>query len=249
MTAFWSNVFLGVIQGVTEWLPISSSGHLALGEYLIGFRQDLAYDVFLHIGSLAVMLAYFRRDIFKLCISLTHRERRSDHRLMGFIILATLITIPIALLLDPVEPALRLPAWLAAGFALNAIALAFTRNTTGERGTFGWGSAAFLGLLQGIAVVPSVSRSGLTIGAALLMGIRPEDAFRFSFLMAIPSIAGAIIYKVKDLAWNPEYLVGLFATVIAGYASLWLLEKIVMRDRLHWFWIYNAFLAIVLLYA
>lgn len=249
MSAFWSNVLLGIIQGVTEWLPVSSSGHLALGEYLIGFRQDLTYDVFLHVGSLVVMLVYFRKDIFRLCTSLLHRERRSDHRLIGFIILATVITVPIALLIDPIEPMLRVPAWLAAGFALNAIALAFTKNASGEKGTFGWGSAAFLGLLQGITAVPSVSRSGLTIGAALLMGIRREDAFRFSFLIAMPSIAGAIVYKAKDLTWNPEYLVGLVVTIIAGYASLWLLEKLVMRDRLHWFWIYNALLAIVLLYA
>lgn len=248
MSAFWSNVLLGILQGVAEWLPISSSGHLALGEYLIGSRQDLAYDVFLHVGSLVVMLVYFRKDILRLFASLAHREQRSDHRLIGFIILATVITVPIALLIDPIEPMLRVPAWLAAGFALNAIALAFTKNASGEK-HIDWGSAAFLGLLQGIAAVPSVSRSGLTIGAAFLMGISRKDAFRFSFLIAMPSIAGAIVYKAKDLAWNPEYLVGLVATIIAGYASLWLLEKLVMRDRLHWFWIYNALLAIVLLYA
>ena len=248
MPEIWKNIVLGVIQGVTEWLPISSSGHLIVVEYIIGFRQDLAYDVFLHIGSLLVMLVYFRRDIFGLFTSFARRDQKNEHRMIGYVLVATACTVLIALLLEPVEPMLRMPLWLAAGFGFNALVLVCTKQGSGER-SLTWGSAAFLGLLQGIAAVPAITRSGVTIGGALLMGIRREEAFRFSFLIAIPSILGAIVFKTRELVWDPAYLAGLAATVLVGYALLWLLEKIVMRDRLHLFWIYNAVLAIVILYA
>jgi undecaprenyl-diphosphatase len=243
-----THIILGVVQGVTEWLPISSSGHLVLAEHLLNVKQDLAYDLFLHIASLGVMVVYFWGDIMRLGMAIVGRGRSEDRELLFYIAYATVTTVIIALLVRPFEPMLRGLLWVSLSLGINALALVFTRHVRGNR-VLQWRSAVVIGLVQGIAAVPAISRSGLTIAAALLLGLPRELAFRFSFLIAIPAIAGGVILTIDDLVWQPVYLIGFVVTAVTGYLSLIWLKRLVLRDSFHLFWVYNAVLALIVFLA
>lgn len=243
-----TNIILGVVQGFTEWLPISSSGHLVLFEHLLQVRQDLSYDLFLHIASLGVMLVYFRADIMRLVRASVGKGSSDDRVLIVHIAIATLATVMVALLVRPFESTLRGLFWVGLSLIVNAVFLYFTKKSRGNR-TLHWQMAAVIGLAQGLAAVPAISRSGLTIAVALLFGLPRELAFRFSFLIAIPAIAGAVILTIGDLVWQPAYLVGFTVTAVVGYLSLIWLKRLVIRDSLYLFWIYNAVLAVIVLAA
>lgn len=246
MSALASNILLGVVQGVTEWLPISSTGHLAIVERWLGIEQELAFDVLLHVASLAVMSLYFRRDIANLTRAALRNFESSERRLVWYIVAATAITVVLGLVLAPFEKILRNVPWLIVGLLVNAGALFAVRGSGGSR-TIDLRTALLVGAAQGIAVVPSLSRSGLTIAVALLMGARREEAFRFSFFIAMPAIAAAVVYELPQLSFRPEYLVGLLVTFAVSFGSLSLLRSLVLRDRFHWFWVYNFILALILI--
>ena len=249
MTPVAIQSILGLVQGVTEWFPISSTGHLALAERFLGLTEDLSYDVFLHIASLAVMLVFFRREIASLFMRSVIRPQREARREVGYLAVTTILTLGIGFALTPVEGFLRTPTWIAAGLAVNAAVLFMVRGLNGPR-SIDLRSAVVIGLVQGLAVVPSISRSALTISLALLMKMKRDEAFRYSFLAAIPAIAGAIVLTVPKLHWDPVYLVGFAITAVVSYLALVLLRIIVRRDYLHWFWVYNVILAVlVLIYA
>jgi len=243
-------LLLGILQGLTEFLPVSSSGHLVLVERLMDVHPSLAVNVGLHAGSLVAILFYYRRDLWSLALSLLpgpgdDAPSTSEHRKLAWhLILATVATVPPALLLrDPIEGLLAEPAagrFLALTFLMTAVLLVLTELTPGDRPTrnLTWRGALLIGLVQGIAVFPGISRSGSTIAVALILGLSSEKAARFSFLMAIPIIGGAALLELPSLAGQMNVghlLLGMAASIVAGLAALTLLVGLIRRRRFVWF--------------
>ena len=204
-------MLLGLVQGLTEFLPISSSGHLAIAQHFVpGFEQPgLLFDVVLHVGTLAAVCVYFWKDL----AALVGGRRGNPHglslaerlRLLAFMGAATFVTGGLGILLrDRVEAAFASLAavgvmLLATGVLLLAGSALSARIGTGraERQT-GLGDALFVGLAQGLAVMPGISRSGSTIAASLARGLEPAWAARFSFLLSIPAVAGAALLECRE---------------------------------------------------
>ncbi|MBU1068354.1 undecaprenyl-diphosphate phosphatase [Myxococcota bacterium] len=250
---------LGLLQGLTEFLPVSSSGHLVLAERLVDVHPSLAVNVGLHAGSLAAILFYYRQDLAATIRALlpgpgADADRTAEHRMLAWhLILATLATIPMAILLrDPIEGLFAEPAagrFLGLTFMMTAILLVLTELTTrdGPRMNLTWKGALLIGLVQGIAVFPGISRSGATIAAALILGLSSEKAARFSFLLAIPVIGGASLMELPGLfgqvnVWH--LLLGMAASILAGLAALTLLVRLIRARRFVWFAAYLAPLAL-----
>lgn len=244
MSGALSLFLLGILQGLTEFLPVSSSGHLVLFERLTGRHPDLAVNVGLHMGSLAAILWFYRKDWLALLRSLAPRqneqspETAENRRLFGHLFLATAITAPVALALkEPVEGLFAEPAagkFLALTFSMTAAALILAHLKTDGSSRFTWRSAILVGLVQGIAVFPGISRSGSTIAFSRLLGIPREEAGRFSFLLAIPVIGGAFLMEAPKLFGQWEFfplLAGIAAAAAAGIVSLVFLERLLRSRR------------------
>lgn len=248
MAPWLQYALLGVVQGITEWLPISSDGHLVIAHEWLGVPNNLAFDVFLHLGSLIVILIYFRDDIARLLRALGKPSEVADRRLIAKIIGATIITVGIALVINPYIEGLQTVWVTAIFFIVTGIFVGLHRFIHARASSLTWGKTLGLGLAQGLAVLPGLSRSGSMLGWALVMGIKKEEAFRFTFLAAIPAIAGAFLFEVRHLEIQPVYWVGFIVTIIVGYLSLMMLELILKRDRLWVFSLYTIILGIVLLW-
>lgn len=257
-------VILGIVQGITEFLPISSDGHLALGAQLMGREPDLTFVVFLHGATLLAMLAYFRSDIVRLLAALLPRNRATaagDRRLVFLIVVGTVVTGVVALALEPVvEPMSADPTWVAIWFLGTAFTLALgeylsgrvARIPTPERLTVP--RTLFIGLMQGFAVLPGLSRSGTTIASGMLSGLSRQDAARFSFLMGIPIITVAALKDFAEIlagsAVLPEFgvaLAGFTAAGVSGYLAISALLKMVRNTPLYGFAVYTALLGAILL--
>lgn len=199
---------LALIQGLTEFLPISSSGHLILPSVLLGWDdQGLAFDVAVHFGTLLAVLLYFRRDIAAMAtawsVSLLRRQHSDDSRLAWWVILATLPAVVAGFLLeDWIEAHLRTASVLAASTLVFGIFLGvsqyFSHRARQCRDLTLW-MVLIIGFAQALALIPGTSRSGITITAAAFLGLSLVEASRFSFLLSIPVIAGASLLKTVDL--------------------------------------------------
>ncbi|MFA5138190.1 MAG: undecaprenyl-diphosphate phosphatase [Elusimicrobiota bacterium] len=226
---------LGLIQGLTEIFPISSSAHLALAPRIFGWQdQGLAYDVALHWGTLFALLACFGRDLW----TLAAKERRLFWGL-------AIGTVPAGLsglfLDDYVETVFRDPQVIAVPLIAFGILLAAAERWGKQESRLeGMGLTAclWIGLAQALAVVPGVSRSGVTITAALLLGLKRPDSAKFSFLLSIPIVFGAGVLKFKDLPaaeLGPAFWVGMAAAGLSGYAAIRFLMRFVQNRTLYVF--------------
>lgn len=244
----WRAIVLGVVQGVTEFLPISSKTHLVVVPALLNWKPpSLQFIVLLHLGTLAALLVYFARDLAQMAAGLG-RTGSDGRRTVGLLALATVPAAVLGLLFEATfERLLSRPR--AAAFSLLATAviivgaelIARRRRVAASDDRIGIGAAVGMGLAQAVALLPGVSRSGSTIGAGLAMGVTRTAAARFSFLMAIAAIAGANVVELPKLAaggvgW-PE-LAGFAAAMASGYASVALLLRMLRRRSLAWFAIY-----------
>lgn len=252
-------IILALIQGITEFLPISSSAHLILPAQLLGWEdQGLAFDIAVHVGSLAAVMMYFRRDLARYLTSgwtMLARRRFDDHAdELGKLAVATVpIVICGALLKDVVEADLRSVPVIAAatiGFGV-LLGLADTRH--GERSAITWTDALFIGAMQVLALIPGTSRSGITITAALLLGLSRTRAARFSFLLSIPTIGGAGLLAVTDLLsagggvdWG-VLLSGAILSGMAAYACISAFIALVERTGMLPYVVYRLALGGVLL--
>lgn len=227
-------VLLGVLQGLTEFLPVSSSGHLALAQLLIpGFVQPgVLFDATLHVGTAGAVAWYERREIVRWL------STAGGRRFMGLLVLGTLATGVVAFpVKGTAEAAFTKPLWIGIALIITGIVVGLTRwlpgGTRDEKGTT-WRQAVLIGLVQGIAVFPGLSRSGMTIAASLGAGLDRGWAARFSFLLGVPAILGVAVLEfagerhalVAAGAWYwLGCLVGAIAAGITGYFAL----KIVIR--------------------
>ena len=254
-------LLLGVIQGLTEFLPISSSGHLVLVQQLLGLHEaQLSFDVSVHVGTLAAVILYFRQDIFSIIVDLTRWLRRNLTRrnapaprtpyvrLAGLIILGSIPTAIIGLALKGAADRLFASPLTTGMMLLITGGLLFaTRFGPGADRDAGRSlqeltlkDSLVMGLTQGLAVMPGISRSGSTIAIGILTGIRHETAARFSFLLSIPAISGAALLVLKDAVRQggvhlPTCLTGGITAFVVGYAALALLVFLVQKGRLHLF--------------
>jgi len=257
---------LGVLQGLGEFLPISSSGHLIAVPWLLGWSEHgLAFDVALHIGTLIAVLYAFAGDWLRMLGASwrdlrEHRSLRSpDARLLWLLALATVPGGVAGLLLDDwAETTFRSPALVAVSLASMGLGLGLAdRFGRGDRtiGSLPLSHAMLIGAAQALALIPGVSRSGATISAALLLGYRREEAARFSFLLATPITVGAGLLKLPDLAAGDASLgavvVGVVAAGVVGLLAIrWLLHYVRTRSYMPFVvyrLVFAAFIAGVLL--
>jgi undecaprenyl-diphosphatase len=255
-------VILGIIQGLTEWLPISSTGHLKVAERLLGLTVPLVFDVVLHMGTLAVILAFFRSDVKEVLAAFVHLDFKTDHgRLIPLIVVGVIPTALIGLLLYVFfESALQSLSTIALAFVLCSFVLYVAKFGREKTDKIGLKEALLVGIAQGVAVVPGLSRSGLTIAAALLLGIRRKQAFKFSFLLSVPAVAGALAWTVYrefgELAASNigliEVVAGAAAALVVGYMALKLLWRVLAKGKFHLFafycWVLSGFLALAIFY-
>lgn len=241
---------LGLVQGLTEFLPVSSSGHLVLAQKLLGLQEpELLFDVAVHVGTLFAVLLVFRADIRAMLRGLWARdeEARKGRRLLLLVAAGSVPTAIIGLLFKDYFEALFASilavgcALLITGFLLMATRLA-SRAGRGLEQT-GWARAFAVGIAQGLAITPGISRSGATISAGLLLGLERELAARFSFVLSVPAILGALALQIRHLDAQAQVplaplLVGAAVAAASGYAALKLLLKLVKGGRLHWFAFY-----------
>jgi undecaprenyl-diphosphatase len=257
---YFQALVLGVLQGLTEFLPVSSSAHLALSQQWMGLDPSrsslLFFDLLTHIGTLASVGVVFavpiRRYLQRLvreCRTTWPSDRRYALRIAGLGILATLITGAIGLSFQSTfEAAFARPRWIGLGLLVTgALLFASGRLPRGRRRwkEFRWWQAAAVGLAQAVAIFPGISRSGSTISVATYCGLRRQWSAQFSFLLAFPAILGAALKKGLDvrelpadqagmIAWGPIAAGSLIAFVV-GVIALILLLNMVRRAKLHYF--------------
>ncbi len=244
---------LGAVQGLTEFLPVSSSGHVSVMALFFGIPDmPLSMVIVVHAGTLVATLLVVGRDVGQL----TSQSLRSftrpkaflatdQGRLVAGVVIATLPTAVIGLAIkDLVESWSHVPWIVALCFLGTAGILWTTRGTqAGQKVTLSYGAYFLIGLAQGLAVLPGISRSGTTIAVAMLLGMKPGEAFRFSFLLSLPAVFGAVVLELRDPAvlaqlGNAAWIAGTVACVV-GWGCLLLLRRVVDSGRL---WIFSLYL-------
>ncbi len=238
---------LALVQGITEFLPISSSGHLVLCRVLLGVREpDATIEIALHAGTLLAILAFYRRRLWSMVRDAAGmRFGREPARRLLLIALASVPAGVVGVALgDRIEALFSEPKLTSAMLVVTGAVLLSTAAAK-PRERFRWNalSALFVGFAQAFAILPGVSRSGATISAALWLGAQPEDAAEFSFILAIPAISGAAALKALELLRRGEHLpaevwVAAAASAIIGMAALAALIPILRRGRFWWFGFY-----------
>lgn len=238
----WQIVVLAIVQGITEFLPISSDGHLAIVSQFLTPGQDpekfVEVNIVLHLGTFCSILVYYWRRISRLV--------GEDRRIVGLLIIGTLPAILIGLPLhkygkEVLGSALLAGLMLPVTGALLLIAQRFRTNTQDYRAT-SLGQAILIGAAQATALLPGISRSGTTITSGLALGLTPASATTFSFLLALPAIAGAGVLGMIEMAQGkgsgtpPVWLaIGAVVSFLVGLAAISLLVRMLERQRLHWF--------------
>lgn len=249
---FIEAIVLGIVQGLTEWLPVSSSGHLVIAQELLGLPagENLVFDLVLHLGTIVAVSVFFRRELGRIILSLfMPKSRRGDQenalRRLGLLLL--LGTMPAAaagvLLTDGIEGVFDL-RFVGAALMVNALLLLVSERlgSGGTRKSAGVVDALVIGAFQAIAIMPGISRSGSTIGGGMLRGLERETAAVFAFLLSVPTLLGAFAYGLAtletfDLAWE-DSAVGFVAAFATGMASISFLLKAVKQKRL---WVFAAY--------
>ena len=230
-------IVLPLIQGIAEFLPISSSGHLVIAEAVLGQPPNSTYNILLHGGTLASILIFYHRKILDLL--------RQDRRVMLLLIVGTLpaAMIGIAIKLS-FEEVLEKPLVAACLLPVTGLVVWWSNRRPDGEGTYRhltFRKTLLIGLFQSFALLPGLSRSGLTIAAGLSLGLRRDQATTFSFLLAIPAILGAMVLGCKDFLTGAaapvtvEQIIGTVIAAIVGVFALAWLHRWVTQRRLHWF--------------
>ncbi|WP_300457617.1 undecaprenyl-diphosphate phosphatase [Desulfobacula sp.] len=255
----YQGIILGILQGLTEFLPVSSSGHLVLGQMFFGMTQSqLIFDISVHVGTLLAVLVVYAADILAMLSSLSgffskavhfkpvaHLVKEDNHlQMAGLIVMASIPTAVIGLVLKQFEQIL-FSSEVLVGFMLilTGTILWLSRNyyyNENKQQKFGIKKALFIGVTQGLAVIPGISRSGSTIAAGMVMGLDRHNAAKFSFLLSIPAIVGAEMLGLKDILTEGLIIdtVTLYATIVSfitGLIALKILLRLVHSGRFHLF--------------
>ncbi len=249
--SYWHALIMGILQGLTEFLPVSSSGHLALGRHILGLEgTGITFEVLVHTGTLVSVLVVFGSEVRRILLALyrgiRHRDggfwAHPDRRLAAMLLAGSTVTGAVALYLEEVatgyfqRPEMVGLFWILTGLVLFSSRLAVRALAFGSR--VGLWQALLVGLAQGLAVIPGVSRSGLTITAGLWAGLDRPTSARFSFLLAVPAIlaaAGSDLWR----SWGTEpyrlsgpYIVGFVAAAASGYVAIKVLLRVLETGHL-----------------
>jgi undecaprenyl-diphosphatase len=249
---------LGIIQGITEFLPVSSSGHLVLIQKIFGIEAPvLLFDTLLHVATLTAVCGVLWRDIWDIL-------KKIIQPMTFFIVIGTMPAVIAALLLSrQIEAAFAGASFLGFSFLITSIVLVTAEtlgrkngtNQTKEKKDMTWHDALFVGIMQAIAIIPGISRSGATLSAGLFRGLKRDFAVRFAFLLSIPAILGALVFQLKDLgkdgtAMNigtAPLIAGTIAAAAVGFFSIKLMLKIVREKSLLGFAIYTGILGLLVI--
>jgi undecaprenyl-diphosphatase len=243
-------LILGLVQGLTEFLPVSSSGHIELGKAILGTESadNLMFSVLVHTATMLSIVVVFRKDIWQLITQTLRFEWTPETKFVLLIIISMIPTGVVGLFFESqIEQFFEGRIMLVGLMLLVTASILFsTRFVNKSNNEVGYLSALIIGVAQTIAILPGISRSGATIGTALLLGVERNAATRFSFLMVLPPIAGATLIKLKDLLESPETFqheilplgIGFIAAFISGViACSWMLA-IVRKGNISYFSIY-----------
>lgn len=252
-----SALLIAIVQGITEWLPVSSSGHLVLTEKLLGYSSGgLLFEVALHFGTLMAVFVYFGREITEIIEDLFKGKWKDKNGRLGLLILVA--TIPAAIfgfllqgVFESVFESLLITGlgFLVTGVFLMISSLDFEKSRRWKVKKFGWKESLGIGIAQVFALFPGVSRSGLTMGSGLLFGLDEKDAIKFSFLMSIPIIFGANILTVGNSSLPGELIWATLVAFVVGLGAIHLLYRYILTDRkrLRWFGLYALILGLIVL--
>ncbi|MBR4531298.1 undecaprenyl-diphosphate phosphatase [bacterium] len=241
------SIILGILQGLTEFLPVSSSGHLVLVEKLLGHKDvPLLYDILLHVASLLAVFIFFRNKLFNLAKECVSFKFNKSHKYVLLILAATIVTTAMLFVTKPMMKSIKEePVYLTVAFAFTAILLliaqSFFKKAVPDK-EITLKDALVIGFFQGIAVLPGVSRSGSTITGALFRKIPAAEAVEFSFMLAIPAILGALLLELVKGGFAmidpvPSF-VGFVTSFVASLAALKLLVFMMKKTILYPFAIY-----------
>ena len=251
-------LILGLIQGVTEFLPVSSSAHLFLAHRLLGLQEPrLVFDLILHLGTLIAVIYFLRSEITQIVAAL-FRSRQSlwtspsdwDRRDIMLVILSSLPTGIIGIMFhEMVESGITFKGvgirYLILSCGLLLTRIRFMQKDDPNR--IEWWEALLIGVVQGLAVFPGLSRAGSTIIFMLVIGIAPSRAVKYSFLISIPAILGGTLMAMRhglSEIYDPMlFVTGFLVAMVSGYIALWLVEHFVIRGRFYYFAVYTLFLS------
>lgn len=252
----WQAIILGTVQGLTEFLPVSSSGHLVLLQELMHADfggNELFFDIMLHFGTLIAVFAVFRKDILALF--------RKPFRMLFMLAAATVPAGLAGLFLSGwIEEHFYGGAFLSVCFAVTAVLLLAceiaSKRRKNPRVALGWKSAVSMGMMQAVAVLPGISRSGSTIAAGVLTGAKTEEVAKFSFLMSIPVILGSVAVSLKDVVQNASavsalgadgviaVIVGVVCAAVSGLFAIRVMLNVIGKANYKWFSLYLIFLSL-----
>ncbi|MAO99951.1 MAG: hypothetical protein CL982_03885 [Euryarchaeota archaeon] len=263
---WWMAILLGILQGITEWLPISSSGHLAIFQYYFNEKPPILFDVILHLGSLSVISYILRSEIKEFLEALPGTLRKisnpntfnNEEKLVFLVILATIPTAVIGLMFDG-----EIIDSFNENMNLVGLCLIFTGvliwyskdyNDKLEIQDLPSSRSIYTGIIQGLAILPGVSRSGVTISILRIFGLNPLRAAKFSFLIFIPAILGATLLQLNEASSTLEevgvssILLGFLASSISSFLSIKFLIRLIDKQQFHYFTPYCFLLGIFLIY-
>lgn len=240
---------LGLVQGLTEFLPVSSSGHLVVVPALAGWNEPtLAFDLVLHLGTLLAVLVYFRHDLWRVATGILGRGRAEDRHLAGLLAVGTIPAGLAGVLFEGFfEDLFERPGWVCVFWVVTAAMLLGAEHVhrrVEPRG-LDYHAVVAIGAAQAAALAPGISRSGATIAAAMALGLSRSEAARFSFLLSIPAIAGAALVTIPDVRaadLGGAALVGLAVAAVSGYVAIAGLLRLV---RTHSFAPFAVYLIVV----
>lgn len=238
-----NQVLFGVIQGATEWLPISSSGHLLIFTHVMGLSFPIGFFAAVHLGTLFSVLAYFRKDIVEILKSLKNFEGEGFELAMHIIAGNSITAMIVLTFKNFFESAFFNVELLPYSFIFSGALILASWKRRGSR-RMDLKRALIIGAFQGLSVIPGISRSGATISSALMLGVEPREAFRFSFLLSIPAIIGANLLEMKTMDYGA--LVPMIFALISGYAAIHVVKKFL--NRFHSFSIYCFLIGVILLW-
>jgi undecaprenyl-diphosphatase len=264
MVSVFDSIFLGFIQGMTEFLPISSSGHLILAREFLGMSQEgsLAFDAILQLATALTVVVYFRKDIYELVLNLFAKVKDPiKTKLTYFLIIGTIPAIILGLLLeDYMETVFRNPKLIALTFVVGAFVMYLADKVLIRRiknnsiSELTVKKSLVIGFFQSLALVPGMSRSGMTISGGYFLGIPKDLAVRFSFLLSIPIIVGSGLLKLKDIIQEPSLIGGQYfilflgasSSFIFGWLAIDFLLKFLKTNTFTGFVVYRILFAILL---
>lgn len=248
-------IVLGIVQGLTEFLPVSSSGHLVLAAEILNFHEEgVAFEVFVHLGTLCSVLIAFKEDIIQMIIApvraifkIEGGDGKENYLMWDFyIIIGTIPSAVIGLLYkSDIEAAFTNILLVNAMLLVTGTILLLSRYANHQNKELTVIKSFFIGVAQAFAILPGVSRSGSTIVTGIFLGIKRERAAKFSFILAIPAILGATVIKINDLLTVEisrmmilYMILGALVAFISGYFAIVLLLKVVKKGKLEWFGLY-----------